>query len=113
MPKLISVDQKHLKKHQKFLKVLHSANPKRKRFILDNIPNAGIKAIKILFKNILNGKIPLKKTHISKLKRHRKFIRGVSSSNITNARSLVKQKGGSFNLSSILGTVLPLLPMIL
>ena len=69
------------------------------------------KLIKTVCKCILDGRIPLKPPHITKLKPHRKFIRNVAHGNIKEAKKHI-QTGGSI-LQTVLKTVLPILSELL
>jgi len=113
MPKRLSVDDLHLKKNQQFLEVLKAAKPKRRSRLIIHSPLKGIKAIKTLFRYIVNGKITLKPKHKQQLKPHKAFIRKISTSNLKDGHKTLKQSGGGLKLGSILKTVLPLLPALL
>ena len=92
--------------HSSALKLLAKKNDSQLRIILENTPTLR-RAIRNIFKKILSGKIKLKEAQLTKLKRHRAFIR-------KHAVKLIKvtQKGGSI-LRSILKTIVPLLPALL
>jgi len=114
MPNRISVEDKHIEKHRQYLKVLQTAKPKRRRALILHSPLGGIKAIKYLFRNILKGRITIKPKHKQELKKHKEFIRKVSSANLKEGqKAILNQKGGSLKLGNILKTVLPLLPALL
>lgn len=97
-----------LKTHHNALKMLSKAKGERFKILLENTPSM-YKAIKLLFNYILKGRLNLKKHHVKKLKPHRKLIRKIA--NGQGSKQTI-QKGGSI-INSILGTVVPLLSMIL
>ena len=113
MSKRLSVEDKHLKDNSTYLKVLKTAKPKRRKALVLHSPLSGIKAIKYLFRNILNGRITLKGRHKNQLKKHKSFIRKISSTNLKEAHKTLNQTGGGVKLGSILKTILPLLPTLL
>ena len=107
MPKRIHVV---LKSHHGALKMLSKAKGRRFSVILNNTPDI-TKALKVLFRYVLNGTLKLEDKHVKKLKPHRNFVRKVADGTHTTIKRHA-QKGGNI-LKSILNTVLPLLPMLL
>jgi len=107
MPKRIHVI---IKSHHGALKILSKAKGEKYDVIVNNTPNMA-KALKVLFRYILNGTIQLKPRHVRKLKPHRKFIRKIAQSPHKTIKTTV-QKGGNI-LQNILTTVLPLIPALL
>ena len=103
MPKRVPVT---LKAHHGALKLLSKKNTAQIRIILDNTPSLR-KALKILFRSILKGNLSMEKRDLTKLKKHRSFIRKHAHVPIK-----VNQKGGSI-IRTILQTILPLLPAVL
>ena len=100
-----------LKSHHGALKMLSKAKGKNFKILLGNTPDIMIKALKVLFRYILNGTLKLQDKHLKKLKPHRNFIRRIARSPHKTIKTTV-QKGGSI-LQTILNTVLPLLPALL
>lgn len=107
MPKRIHLS---LKAHHGGLKLLSRASKKNFVVILKNTPGMA-KAIKHLFRYVLNGSLQLENKHVKKLKPHRRFIKRIAESPDKSINTKV-QKGGSI-FQSILKTVLPLLPALL
>ena len=103
MPKRIPVT---LKRHHSVMKLLSRKSNAQIQIMLENTPSLR-KALKLLFKSILDGRLSVGEREIKKLKRHRSFIR-------KHARTPIKvnQKGGSI-IRSILQTILPILPALL
>ena len=107
MPKRVHVI---LKSHHGALKMLSKAKGRRFSIILNNTPDI-TKALRVLFRYVLNGTLKLQDNHLKKLKRHRNFVRKVAEGSDATIKRHV-QRGGNI-LKSILNTVLPLLPMLL
>lgn len=99
-----------IKSHHGALKLLSKTKRKNLIVILKNTPELH-KAIKVLFRYILNGTIQLEKKHVKKLKPHRKFIKALADGTHKAINTKI-QKGGSI-FQTILKTVLPLIPAIL
>lgn len=99
-----------IKSHHGALKMLSKAKGRNVDVILNNTPDM-TKALKVLFRYILNGSLKLKNKHIKKLKSHRNFIRKIANGRHKAIKTTI-QKGGSI-LQTILNTVLPLLPALL
>lgn len=99
-----------LKSHNDALKFLSKAKGKNFEIVLKNTPSL-IRAVKMLFQYILNGRLNMKQHNVQKLKRHRLLIRKIANGNVKSVRPHI-QKGGSI-IQSILSTVLPLLAAIL
>ena len=104
MPKRIPVI---LKRHHSVMKLLSRKNNAQIQIILENTPSLR-KALKLLLKSILDGRLSVGEREIKKLKRHRSFIRKHARAPI----KAVNQKGGSI-IRSILQTILPILPALL
>lgn len=107
MPKRI---HKLIKSHHGALKMLGKSKGINYRMLIKNTPKI-VHAVQILFKYILGGQLQLKAKHVKRLTKHKAIIRKVAHSPIKSATTHV-QKGGSI-ISSILNTVLPLLPALL
>ena len=99
-----------LKSHHGALKMLSKAKGKNFKILIGNTPDMA-KALKVLFRYILNGRIKMQDKHVKKLKPHRNFIRKIARSPQKTIKTTI-QKGGSI-LQTILNTVLPLLPALL
>ena len=99
-----------LKSHHGALKMLSKARGKNFSIIVNNTPDMA-KALKVLFRYVLNGTIKLEDKHIKKLKPHRNFVRKLAHSSHKTIKTTL-QKGGNI-LQSILNTILPLLPALL
>ena len=112
MSKRVLVRKELLKKHHRALKTLAHIGPKKAQIVIENSPAKFLHVIRILSKSVLDGTIPLETQHVKKLKRHKILIRGIANSNNKDIKKLLNQKGGSF-FSSVLGTILPLIPMLL
>ena len=107
MPKRIHLI---IKSHHGALKMLSKTRGKRFDVVLKNTPNIR-KAIKVLFRYVLNGSLKLKKHHISKLAPHKNFIREIAHGGLKKNRPVV-QKGGSI-IKQILSVIVPLIPALL
>ena len=90
--------------------MLAKARGRKFHVIFNNTPDI-VKAVKVLFRYILNGTLNLNDKHVRKLKPHRNFVRKIANANHKTIKTHV-QKGGNI-LQSVLSTVLPLLPMLL
>ena len=99
-----------IKSHHGALKMLSKARGKKFNIILNNTPNI-MKAVKTLFRYILNGSLNTKPHHIKKLKPHRKLIRKIAHGGVKEGKVAV-QKGGSI-IKTILSTIVPLIPALL
>ena len=99
---------KTIKSHHRALKILSDATRRNFDVALRNNPSLA-KAIKVLFRHILDGTLKMKPHHVKKLKPHRNYIRKIAHEPRGKA---VVQKGGSL-LGTILSTIVPLIPAIL
>ena len=99
-----------IKSHHGALKMLSKARGKNFNIILNNTPNI-MRAVKILFRYILNGSLNPKPHHVKKLKPHRKLIRKIAHGGLKEGKVAV-QKGGSI-IKTILSTIVPLIPALL
>ena len=99
-----------LKTHHDALKMLSKAKGQRFKIIMENTPEM-VKAIQVLFRYILNGRLKLQDKHVNKLKPHRNYIRKIARGSHKTIKRTV-QTGGSI-FSKILSTVLPLIPALL
>ena len=90
--------------------MLSKARGKRFDVILNNTPDIA-KAIKVLFRYVLNGSLKMKQHHVNKLKPHRNFIRKIAHGGLKRNRPVV-QKGGSI-IKTILSILVPLIPALL
>ena len=88
--------------------MLSKARGKKFNIILNNTPDI-VKAIKVLFRYILDGTLKMKPHHKQKLKPHKHYIRKIANK---PQGKLIVQKGGSI-LATILSTIVPLIPAIL
>lgn len=84
--------------------VAKSKNKKRRDKLIDLADRSEIDAISECIVNALAGNIPVKKNHISKMKRHKKKLRLISRKKypVRERKELIKQTGG------ILTGILPL-----
>ena len=99
-----------IKSHHGALKMLSKAKGKKFNIILNNTPDI-VKAVKVLFRYILNGSLKMKPHHVKKLKPHRKLIRSIAHGGLKESKTVV-QKGGSI-IKTILSTIVPLIPALL
>ncbi|MCP4459833.1 MAG: hypothetical protein GY816_17695 [Cytophagales bacterium] len=99
-----------IKSHHGVLRMLSKARGKKFNIILNNTPDI-VKAIKVLFRYILDGSLKMKPHHKQKLKPHRKLIRKIAHGEVKESKSVV-QKGGSL-IKTILSTIVPLIPALL
>ena len=103
---------KTLKKHHFIFKTLSNVNKKRRNLILKNAPLSLYTAIKILFRNLVSGKIVLKPQHKKRLsKSHKTLIRTNSKLNNKDIKRNMIQSGNG--LSQILKIVLPILGSVI
>ena len=79
--------------------------------ILKKAPPKLFETIKLIFKLLVNGKIPLRNHHRHKLSKHASFIRDNIKGNSSQVKRNISQKGGS--LGSVLKTILPVVSPIL
>ena len=107
MPKRLSLI---IRNHHNALKILQKSRGKHLETIMNNTPSI-VKAIKTLFKYILNNTLKMSQKHIKKLKIHRQFIRKIAHGTHKAIKPAI-QKGGSI-FTTILSTVLPLLTAII
>ena len=107
MPKRIHLI---IKSHHGALKMLSKARGRKFNIILNNTPDI-VKAIKVLFRYILDGTLKMKPHHKQKLKLHKKIIRKIAHGGVKENKTVV-QKGGSL-IKTILSTVVPLIPALL
>ena len=99
---------KIIKSHHRALKMVTSSTRRNFNVALRNNPSLA-KAIKVLFRYILDGTLKMKPRHKQKLKPHKHYIRKIA---YKPRGELVVQKGGSI-LATILSTIVPLIPAIL
>ena len=97
---------RHIKAHHRVLEFVATSTLHNFNIALKNTPSL-VKAIKYVFRYILNGTLKMKPHHIKKLRPHKKYIRKVA-----HGRESVVQKGGSI-LQTILSIVVPLIKNIL
>ena len=81
-----------------------SKNKKRRNALIDVADKAEILAISECIANALAGVLPLRATHINKMKKFKKKLRMISERKVPNGKKkvLIKQTGG------ILAGILPL-----
>ena len=115
MPKSLAVRKKlpkaslqMLKRHSFIFKTLSSVRKNRRNLILKNSPTTLFTTLKLLFKGLLNGKIPLTIKQKNKLtKSHKHMIRVNSNLSTPAIKTNMLQSGEG--LSKILKVVLPIL----
>lgn len=101
-----TVDIKRKKKplalqHRDYLTLLSkSKNVNRRKKLIDAGENSEIKAVAECVKNIVNGNVPLTKSQLTKLKKHRTVLRDLTKNvrTPTKSKKLLKQHGGFLNL---------------
>ena len=92
-------------KRQDYLNLLaKSKNKKRRHILIDLADPSEMRALTEVVKNCINGRVPLDKTCVSKLRRHKKKLRLISQKRhpVKSKKSLLKQTGG------ILSAIIPL-----
>ncbi len=99
---------KIIKSHHRALKMVTNSTRRNFNVALRNNPSLA-KAIKVLFRYILDGTLKMKPHHKQKLKPHKHYIRKIANK---PQGKLIVQKGGSI-LATILSTIVPLIPAIL
>ncbi len=104
----ITEKEKTIMPHHDELKMLSKARGEKFNIILNDNPSLA-KAIKVLFRYILDSTLKMKPHHVRKLKPHANYIRKIASK---PRGELVVQKGGSL-LGTILSTIVPSIPAIL
>ena len=111
MKKIPKAIAKVLKRHHFIFKTISNVGRKRRDIILKNAPLSLFKAIKILFRYLVKGNIPLKTRHRRQLVPHRKLLVEGSTSTPQTIKRKVNQSGEG--LGSILRTVIPVLGPII
>ena len=99
---------KIIQSHHRALKILSNSSRRNSDVALKNTPSLA-KAIKVLFRYILDGTLKMKPHHVEKLKPHRNYIREIAHGPQGKA---VVQEGGSI-LGTILNIAVPLIGAIL
>jgi hypothetical protein len=92
-------------KHKDYLTLLSkSKKEQRRNQLLDAATGSEINAVSECVMNILNGNVPLNKTQLKQLRRHRNILRSLVMKKLPTRikRDALKQKGG------FLTTLLPL-----
>lgn len=87
-----------MKRHSELLKTLSKASPAIRKSILKSADKGLIQSICSFVLNILKGRVHLKPSHKSKLRRHKKFLRKIARKGDcwkTKKKFLV-QSGGAF-----------------
>ena len=103
-------DSKELKRHLFIFKSL-TKKAKDRDIVLKKAPLTLYKTIRLLFKLIKRGSIPLNNKQRHRLKPWANFIRDNSTGNDSTVKSRVSQNGDG--LGSILKTILPIIAPIL
>ena len=103
-------ESKELKRHLYIFKSL-TRKAKNRDIVLKKAPLSLYKTIRLLFKLLKKGAIPLNNGQRNRLKPWINFIRENSTGNDSTVKSRVSQSGDG--LSSILKTVLPIIAPIL
>ncbi len=96
-----------LKKHINLLKLLHKANPKLRKAILQNIDNDALRCLSDCAHNILNGNLPVTPTQLKQLKRHKSTIRNLASKKVALKKKRELIQSGGF-VSALLTPLLAL-----
>ena len=104
----ITEKEKRIIPHHDELKMLSKQRGEKFNTILNDNPSLS-KAIKVLFRYILDGTLKMKPHHKQKLKPHKHYIRKIANK---PQGKLIVQKGGSI-LATIFSTIVPLIPAIL
>lgn len=95
-----------VKTHKDLLKALLTLKPKFRTALLKVCKDEEIDCISECIFNILNGKVPLKDSEKSKLKKHKTVLRKLIKKSRGKLRKrIIIQKGGAF-LPIILGAIL-------
>jgi hypothetical protein len=93
-----------LKKHALLLKVLAEAQPHMCKAIIREGDRELITCLCECAKNILNGNVPLKKSHLKRLQRYRKDVRTIVKKRTSkHKKKKILQKGGF--LSALLAPI--------
>ena len=108
--KIKKTESKELKRHLYIFKSL-TRKAKNRDIVLKKAPLSLYKTIRLLFKLLKKGAIPLNNAQRNRLKPWINFIRENSKGNDSIVKSRVSQSGDG--LSSILKTVLPIIAPIL
>ena len=87
-----------VKKHLPILKLVQSSEPKLRQQIILNCDLDFINTLNECVFNTLKGNIPLTKSEIKKLKKFKKILRKICSSDggLTQTRRMIVQSGGEF-----------------
>ena len=104
-------DANALKQHLFIFRHIAKGSAKKRDLILAKAPSSFYKTIRLLFKLLKNGSIPLKKTHRPRVRPWIDFIRRNSKGRLSDVKSDVSQQGTG--LMNILKTVLPIVTPIL
>lgn len=84
-------------KHMDYLTLLSKTkNVSTRRKLIDAGDRHQIRAVAECVKNIVNGNVPLTKSQLARLRKHRTVLRNVMNTvrNATKQKTLLKQKGG-------------------
>jgi formate dehydrogenase maturation protein FdhE len=84
-------------KHMDYLTLLSKTkNVNTRKKLIDAGNRQQIKAVAECVKNIVTGNVPLSKSQLTRLKKHRTVLRNMMTSvrNATKQKALLKQKGG-------------------
>ena len=100
-----------LKRHLFIYRTMAKGSAKKRNVVLKKAPLSMYKSIRLLFKLMKNGTIPLKKTHKARIKPWVHLIRKNSRGKLANVKRNVSQEGEG--LGSILKTILPIITPIL
>jgi hypothetical protein len=98
-----------MRKHTTLLRRLHKASVKeRKNLLKHNCDKAFVECISECCKNLLKGNIPLKKSQLINLRRHKRSIRTLSLKKpALKYKKKIIQKGGF--LGALLGPIVSIL----
>ncbi len=99
-----------LRDHRVFLEMLSKSNPKYRKTLINGAPPEIMKLLSECALNILRGSITLTKDEKTKLRKHRKELRQMATTRVSNrTKKKIVQKGGMLQaiLKPVLKAALP------
>lgn len=97
-------------KHTDILRALYHLNPEQRRALLKKADTQLIRYICECALNVLQGNVPLKKVHKSRLKKHANVLRKLikPTTGFSTKKKIIVQQGGFLPalLAPIIGTIL-------
>ncbi len=100
-----------IRDHRVFLEMLSKSNPKYRKSLISGAPPEIMKLLSECALNILKGTITLTSDEKSKLRKHKKGLREMATSKVSNrVKKKIVQKGGMLQalLKPVLKATLPL-----